>query len=888
MDKSQRILVVDDNPTNRRILVKSLGKMGYEMLEANDGFQAVDMATTHQPDLILLDIMMPERDGFEACSILKAQVATAATPIIFLTAKSESEDIERAFSLGGCDYITKPFRMSEIKARVSVHLQLQQAQNEVIERNRQLEEMSRVVAESNIELARQARIDPLTMLLNRRAWEESMTLEHDRFQRHGEVYAIVMIDVDHFKAFNDSHGHQAGDDCLRAVARCIQAASRTTDYVGRYGGEEFVVLAPETDAQAALTLAERIRKAIAELNIPHTSSLTADLVTVSLGVAVSEPGSWEDVLKRADGALYAAKKTGRNRTCAGGHTLSEQVNPSGARHGTSPSANASREATGDGASVLVVDDNPANRAVCRRCLERDGYEVREAPDGRAALAEVARELPHVILMDVMMPDMDGLACVRRLRSNSKARDIPIIMVSARTDAPDIRAALEAGADEYLTKPIRPAELALRVRSMMERRLDRRDLRWSYETHGEQTRLLGLMLDLCRTLGTIQDLDEALEETISAVAAATCCRRVSIIMPGSDHQTLRIAKSIGIAEEVVAADGTLIGESIARKVLETGRRIVVNSEHEAKPFHDAYESAYFASVPLVCTSLGVANHIVGALTLTDRVESRPFDPRDLECIDLLASIGGTAIHAILTRQTRDQARDAIMVAFAKLAEHRDTDTPRHVDSVTKHSLTLAGELRKVGKFCSQIDDVFMYDLERAGPLHDIGKVAIPDRILLNRGKLTAQEIAIMKTHAAIGADTIRIVRRRAPGLTMLQMAEEIASSHHEWYDGTGYPKGLRDDAIPLSARIVALADVYDTITAKRPDKDAVGHDEAVAIILKLSGTQFDPAIVGAFMRHESAFKATSEQFADSLGSEGDGSTPKPEPQTVEFVATEQRI
>lgn len=203
MDTLDRILVVDDNATNRRILVKSLGKAGYEMLEATDGFEAVEKATSQSPDLILLDIMMPERDGFEVCRILKSREATASVPVIFLTAKSEDENIEQAFSVGGCDYVTKPFKMREVKARVSVHLQLRRAQRDADKRNKQLEQMSQVVAESNIELARQARIDPLTKLHNRRSWEESVTMEHKRSERTGRAYSIIMIDVDHFKSFNE-------------------------------------------------------------------------------------------------------------------------------------------------------------------------------------------------------------------------------------------------------------------------------------------------------------------------------------------------------------------------------------------------------------------------------------------------------------------------------------------------------------------------------------------------------------------------------------------------------------------------------------------------------------------------------------------------------------
>ncbi len=861
MDTSQQILIVDDNPTNRRILVKSLGKEGYLILEAADGFQAVDMANAKAPDLILLDIMMPQRDGFEVCRILKAQESTASIPVIFLTSKSDSEDVEKAFCVGGCDYVTKPVRISEVKARVSVHLQLRQAQREADERNKQLEEMSKIVANSNIELARLARVDPLTKLLNRRAWEEAITLEHDRCGRSGSVFSIVMLDVDHFKSFNDSQGHQAGDDCLVRVAECLQSTCRSTDVVGRYGGEEFVVLAPETDEETVLTLAERIRQAIFDLNIPHVASLVAECVTVSLGVAIQESGSWEDVLKTADEALYAAKETGRNTVCLHSAALLDRKEPLSEESCEAPGKEAPTSANQNRVDVLIVDDNQTNRTVCRRSLERAGYDIREAADGRAALDAVSRERPCIILMDVIMPVMDGLECTRRLKENAETRDIPVIIISARADASDIQAGLEAGADEYLTKPIRPAELALRVRSMVKRQQDRQELLLGYEVRGEQTGILNLLLDLCRTLGATEDLDETLEQTITTTAALTGCRRISIMLPDAERKALTVAKSTGMDEETVAAIKVPIVDCIAGRVLESGRAIVINSEREYGSNTNPYDSMLFSSTPLICAALGAADRTIGVLSATDSVGGQPFESRELHCVEMIAGIAGTAIHGILTRR----ARDAIMVAFAQLAEQRDDDTSLHVDRVTQYCLILAEDLRSAADLGSQIDDEFVHDLERAVPLHDIGKIAIPDSILLKPGRLTENEMTNMRTHAEIGGATIRSVLERAPDLSMLTMAEEIATSHHEWYDGTGYPERIQADQIPLCARIVGLADVYDALTTKRPYKEAMTHDESVAIILKSSGTQFDPTIVRAFLRRASDFETLAGKLSDSASS-----------------------
>ena len=220
----------------------------------------------------------------------------------------------------------------------------------------------------------------------------------------------------------------------------------------------------------------------------------------------------------------------------------------------------------------------------------------------------------------------------------------------------------------------------------------------------------------------------------------------------------------------------------------------------------------SGAPSICAPLGTGENTIGVLALTDRLTRQPFEPREVEYVDLIANIAGTTIHGILTRRARDEARDAIMVAFAKLAEHRDSDTGQHVDRVTQFCLILADALRDTdAETRAVIDDRFLYNIERAAPLHDIGKVAISDRILLKPGKLSAREMAIMKTHAEIGAETIRTVRLRSPGVTILQMAEQIALSHHECFDGSGYPHGIKGNEIPLVARIAAVADVYDALT-----------------------------------------------------------------------------
>ena len=868
MDAIYRVLVVDDNPTNRAILVKSLQKAGHEVLSAEDGESAITIAVAERPDVILLDMILPAADGLQVCQILKSKDETAPIPIIFVTAVSKANEILRAFQVGGSDYVTKPFRTAEILARVSVHARLRRAEDSLLAKNRQTEKLAQDLAEANVQLARLSRTDPLTGLLNRRAWKEAAMQEHDRFLRCQSPYGVIILDVDHFKAFNDSCGHQAGDDCLKRVAEAIRGTCRSSEVVGRYGGEEFVVLTSDCTRDAALNLAERIRKTIWSLGVPHPASSTADRVTACVGVATIETGSWEDVLKRADDALYVAKRSGRNMVYAEEHVTIPK-NPPPPRETAQPITPIENPAASN-ATILIVDDNPTNRTLCQRCLDGEGYQSIQAGNGQEALDLVERHMPSVILMDVAMPNVDGLECTRRLRANAATRDIPIIMISARTDGPDVLAGLKAGADEYLTKPIRTQELSVRVRSMVRLHRERADLLRSYQMRGEQTRILKSILECSSAITSATNGDEILEYTLSLAAQTTGCKRISIMLPDAENRVLTIAQAIGMDPQTLRTVVVPIGQTVAGKVFATHEPIVINSVSEAEFTNERYDTPYFASVPLVSAPMGRLGHTVGVLNLTERPNGRPFDSQDLEYIYLVANIAGSALHGLTSYKAVDRARDSIMIALAKLAEHRDRETNEHVERVTRYCRYLADYLRREQEVGEQINDAFLRDLERAVPLHDIGKVAIPDAILLKPGRLTDDEMAIMRTHAEIGAETIRSVIQRTPGVTFLDMAADIAHAHHEWYDGSGYPRHLQGSEIPLAARIAALADVYDALTTKRVYKDRIPHEQAVTIITEYSGRQFDPLVVEAFLEREAefaAFCASSEEPVATISPSG---------------------
>jgi diguanylate cyclase (GGDEF)-like protein len=291
------VLIVDDQPANIHALGKLI-KDEYQILAATSGAKALEIARgENPPDLILLDVMMPEMDGYEVCRRLKADEKTNTIPVIFVTARDSAQDEEMGFSLGAVDYISKPFNPTIVRARVKNHMNLK-IKTDMLEK-----------------LSMQ---DGLTHIPNRRFFEETLGKEWARATRNGLPLSLVMMDIDNFKAYNDNYGHGAGDECLQHVARALKnALTRPMDLVARYGGEEFVALLPETDAQGAKHVGEGLRSAVQGLGIPHEYSETSARVTISIGVAThSRETSRESALalqQAADQALYRAKEKGRNQ-----------------------------------------------------------------------------------------------------------------------------------------------------------------------------------------------------------------------------------------------------------------------------------------------------------------------------------------------------------------------------------------------------------------------------------------------------------------------------------------------------------------------------------------------------------------------------------------------
>ncbi len=301
-----KILLVEDNKTQSRVIQDYLVRSGYEVVAVENGMQAFAAARMNSVDLILLDRILPDMDGSDVCRWLKLDQVCRDIPVIMLTAKGEMSDRVSGLEAGADDYLPKPFNESELNARIYARLRAKVQQDELKQKNRQLEDMLTRVENLAI-------MDPLTGLFNRRRFETILANEFKRAARYQSPLSCLMIDLDHFKSVNDTFGHQTGDTILKAAAHVIQTAVREVDTPARWGGEEFVVLSPNTTVENARRLAERIRSAF---EAHAFSGIEGQRVTVSIGIAgTPEPSidSQDKLIHAADVALYEAKKNGRNR-----------------------------------------------------------------------------------------------------------------------------------------------------------------------------------------------------------------------------------------------------------------------------------------------------------------------------------------------------------------------------------------------------------------------------------------------------------------------------------------------------------------------------------------------------------------------------------------------
>ena len=313
------VLIVDDDRLNIELVRDALEGGGYDFLTARDGQTALELFRAHDPDLVISDVEMPKLGGLELCRVIKHQTSLDSrfTPVILMTAREEVDYKIEGLDLGADDYLIKPLNLLELGARVRSMLRLKRLNDELIDQKRMLQESNRQLHEISI-------TDPLTGIYNRLYFAKRLRYECRRALRYGTDLTCLMIDIDHFKAFNDTWGHPAGDAVLQGVARTLSLSLRKVDLLARYGGEEIVVVLPETGVKRGLEVAERLREAVKEAKIEFGGRSLA--CTVSVGIAQLDgvgQGADAELLKAADDAMYQAKQTGRDRVCVAGVSCEE-------------------------------------------------------------------------------------------------------------------------------------------------------------------------------------------------------------------------------------------------------------------------------------------------------------------------------------------------------------------------------------------------------------------------------------------------------------------------------------------------------------------------------------------------------------------------------------
>lgn len=290
-----KVLVVDDDPINLQILAQALSEF-YQIIMASDGKKALELSLSQSPDLILLDISLPEMDGYQVCRALKNNSKTKPIPIIFITAHDSDESELKGLQLGAADYFTKPFKIPLVLARTAMQIDLKKKTD---------------LLETLVDL------DGLTGISNRRMFDRKYSEEWRRNKRRHSALSLCILDVDFFKQYNDNYGHAMGDKCLKVIAQELQKeVKRAGEFVARFGGEEFILIMPDVDETDALEFAETLRQKIIALAIPHEYSSCSDVVTISIGLAYTEMQdnelTKEALLTAADEQLYIAKNRGRN------------------------------------------------------------------------------------------------------------------------------------------------------------------------------------------------------------------------------------------------------------------------------------------------------------------------------------------------------------------------------------------------------------------------------------------------------------------------------------------------------------------------------------------------------------------------------------------------
>lgn len=521
------------------------------------------------------------------------------------------------------------------------------------------------------------------------------------------------------------------------------------------------------------------------------------------------------------------------------------------------------------ARVLVAEDEAQIRELCSGYLNRFNYETALAADGESALSLAMLVLPDIILLDVNMPGLSGLEVCRTLKSRHATQHIPIILMTGLDQPEDVVIGLQAGADDYVCKPLRMAELKVRMDNLL-RRKQMFDMLQAHneelvETLGNQSRAITELFTLSLQMNKAQTLEDLLNVLTNGMARIMSCRRVTVLLPDRRQGVLRARAGFGIPtdnlEQIrIASDNLALLE-----IFSEGQPTLL---HPNEPLVQTLlggsaDNLRIQEPPLAVIPLVFAGEPVGIIMLNDRLGGldSSFSPTDVTMLTYVAQVAGIALKNRLRQLQVRETQDVTILALARLAESRDHGTGNHLKRVQTYCRRLAEQLQANSCYRAMVTREFIDELSRAAPLHDIGKVGISDNILLKPGKLSPEERRSMEEHTVLGGQTLEYAESMTEYDSFLSMAKEICYCHHEKWDGSGYPHGLKGLSIPLSARIIAVADVYDALTTCRPYKAAFPHEKSVAIISEGRGSHFDPIVVDCFLQLVDEFDLIRSKFSD---------------------------
>lgn len=478
--------------------------------------------------------------------------------------------------------------------------------------------------------------------------------------------------------------------------------------------------------------------------------------------------------------------------------------------------------------LLIVDDDHDVRRALMAILQTCGYECDQACSAAEALLYLEQQPYTCILTDLVMPEKSGFDLLRDVVSSRP--DIAVILVSGQNDTAQVRRALKSGAYDYLVKPATAGEIVATVDAALKKRqqylkeqTDRQSLRERVE------------------IGMVESIlfEDIVRSTIDGIMITDLENRIIMVNPAYERLTGFMRQELmGTIPEILKSN---------RSSMDFGRRVAF----------ELSSSGYWSGEVIDHRKDGTEWH--ANLTISRVKDSRGKAFADVFVVRDITDKKNMEQQLIDRLLEVQSAQDAAIIGFAKLAECRNPETGVHLERMREYCRVLAEHMATLSPYRDQIDDGYIDALYKSSPLHDVGKVGIPDSILLKPGKLTRDEYEIMKTHTIIGGDALKAAESKLPGRSFLTLGKEIAYHHHEKFDGSGYPFGLAGGSIPLCARIVAFADAYDALTSKRVYKDMVSPEESKRRLLTDRGKHFDPEVVDAFLNCESDFLKILSEF-----------------------------